>query len=224
MNTIRRAHPWRHALTAVGFALATSISFAVLAQGAVNESMGGSPSWGQTTAVQRETDTNQPSYGYGPGMIWEGYRPNTMYGYGPGMMENGYGPNVMRGCGSDRAWGGYGPGMRRGYGYYGPGVAGYWPGSGGQLSLSLSPKQRQKIGQLRAEHFREQQKLRVRLYEDLGRLRGLMATENPDVGAVGKAFDHLSATRKELFLNRLQMFEKMNKVLTPEQRQILQER
>ncbi len=95
---------------------------------------------------------------------------------------------------------------------------------GGWAGLELSKDQQQKIDQLRQQHFQDKQKLRTQLYQEMARMRSLAATENPDLDAIGKAFDQISSTRKQMFLNRLEMFHKMDQVLTPAQRKTMQER
>ena len=182
-------------------------------------------------------------YGYGPGMMrGYGYGPGSMYGYGPemwgrgygpGMHGYGYGPNMMRGygCGPGTMhgygpgmWGhGYGPGMR-GYGY-GPGMMwGGWHGWQAWGALDLTPDQQQKIEQLQQAQDEKLQALYAQLYQEMGQLHGLMATEQPDPEAVGKAFDQVSATRKKLMLAHLKLRSGIDQVLTSKQRKILKDR
>ena len=172
-------------------------------------------------------------YGYGPGMMrGDGYGPGPMYGYGPGMWGRGYGPG-MHGYG-------YGPGMMRGYGYgpgmmqgYGPGMRGYgygpgmmwggWHGWRAWGGLDLTPDQQQKIEQLQQAQDEKLQALYAQLYQEMGQLHGLMATEQPDAAAVGKAFDQVSATRKKLMLAHVKLRNQIDHVLTPKQRKILKD-
>ncbi|MGB7754732.1 MAG: Spy/CpxP family protein refolding chaperone [Salinisphaera sp.] len=152
------------------------------------------------------------SFGYGPGMMY-GYGPGAMMsGYGPMMMWNGYGP-----AGSH----GYGPGMMSGYGYgmpgYGAGMM-YGYGGGAGSTLNLNAKQRQSLGKLWQTQANQQRQLQEQLYQDMSRMRALMASENPDPNAVGQVYDHMAATRRQLLVNGIRMRNKFENLLTPEQR------
>ncbi|HYW77018.1 MAG TPA: Spy/CpxP family protein refolding chaperone [Gammaproteobacteria bacterium] len=236
MNTKELKHGW-HRVAVPALALtALTIGVAAFAPSGAYTTQDG---YAQAIAAQQDETAQAPQqrwgtgpggaagYGYGPGMMG-GYGPGTPgggYGYGPGMMR-GYGPGVMSG---------YGPGMMRGYGYgpgatwsgyrHGPGMAyGYGPGSRwGWASLDLSPKQQSKIEQLQQSYLRKQKPLYAELYQALGQLHDLVATEKPDADAVGKAFDQVSATRKKLLLDRIQLRGQIEQTLTPEQRKTLSE-
>lgn len=231
MNTKELKHGW-HRVAAPALALTVlTIGVAAFAPSGAHITRNG---YAQAIASQQEETPQTPQqrwgtgpggaarYGYGPGMMG-GYGPGTPgggYGYGPGMME-GYGPGMMRGYGAGATSSGYwhGPGMTYGYG---PGrlMRGGWPLWAG---LDLSAEQQSKIEQLQQSHLQKQQPLYAELYQAVTQLRGLMATEKPDVDAVGKAFDQVSATRKKLLLDRIQLRDQIQQALTPEQRKKLSE-
>ncbi|KEZ78186.1 Spy/CpxP family protein refolding chaperone [Salinisphaera hydrothermalis] len=195
-------------------ALTTALSSPAFAQ---NGMMGGTGQSSAPPAQQTPTNPQTPPYGYGPGMMY-GYGPGAMmYGYGP-MMGNGYGPGGMPGYGP-----GYGAHMGPGYGYgygmhgYGPGMM-YGYGQGVGPGLNLNPKQREALRQQWQKQAGQQQQLRSQLYQDMNQMQSLMAQQNPDPQAVGKIYDRIAKTRRQMLINGVEMRNKFEHTLTPEQR------
>jgi Spy/CpxP family protein refolding chaperone len=139
--------------------------------------------------------------GYGPGMMG-GYGPGMMGGYGPGMM-GGYGPGMM---------GGYGPGMMGGYG---PGMIGGY----GMGVINLSDEQIHKMQKIRSDQMAKM----TSVMDEMWRARNDLykAAQANDKKAMGKAYDELASVRKQAFMLRAEMREKMDSILTKEQKENL---
>jgi Spy/CpxP family protein refolding chaperone len=150
-----------------------------------------------------------PGYGMGPGMMG-GYGPGGGYGMGPGYGRGygyGMGPGMM---------GGYG----RGYGYgMGPGGCGGY--GGGWSALKLSDEQRTKIDKILEDNARQRWELMGKMHEQGWKMRELYASGKADDAALKQAYDTMSAMRKSMFENNLEMRKKIDAVLTKEQREQL---
>ena len=151
-----------------------------------------------SAAVIAGTAVADPQHGgYGPG-----------YGMGPGMM-GGYGPGYgMMGPG-----GGYGPG----YGMMGPG-GGYGPGYGMLGQLNLSSEQLSKINAIHEDLAKKQWDYAGRMREEAIKLQGLMTAEKRDRGAINNQYKKLQDVRQQRFQARLEAQEKIDGVLTKEQK------
>jgi Spy/CpxP family protein refolding chaperone len=148
---------------------------------------------------------SQP-YGMGPG---EGYGPG--YGMGPGMM-GGYGPGYGMGPGMMGGYGpgyGMGPGMMGGYGPWGYGV-------------DLTAEQRAKLAEIRQDMQRKQWALMGKMHEQGSPMYDAFAGGKFDEQAARKAFDAMTALRKQMFENWLEARKRMDAVFTPEQREQMQ--
>jgi Spy/CpxP family protein refolding chaperone len=128
------------------------------------------------------------------------------YGYGHGF---GYGPGMM---------GGVGPG---GWGM-GPGMMGFGFGAWG-AGLDLSQAQVKKIDQIQKAMFDKQWPLMEAMHETM--MQGAWAAPRAklDVDAVMKRAKALSELRLQMLRNRLETQQQMQAVLTPKQREQLQE-
>ncbi|WP_319557978.1 Spy/CpxP family protein refolding chaperone [Thiomicrorhabdus sp.] len=165
--------------------------------------------------------------GYGPGYgMMNGYGPGMGSGYGPGPgMMGGYGPGMGGGYGS-------GQGMRQGYGY-GPGpgmMRGTGPGAQagfgrgmmgayGSLNLNLSQSQIEKMQKIRSDASGKM----TPIMKDMWKARNEVwqATQSGDEKAIAKAYDDMTAVRKQAFMERAKVHQEMQNVLTKEQKQQL---
>ena len=151
-------------------------------------------------------------YGMGPGMMG----PGMMGGYGPGY---GMGPGVM------------GPGMMGGYGQgygMGPGMLGGMMGPGmmggggmdyGMLyQLNLSSDQWSKVNAIHEDLAKKVWELGGKAQEEAFKLRNLMSTENRDRHAISNQYKKLQEVRLQSFQTRLDARERIDAVLTKEQK------
>ncbi len=158
-----------------------------------------------------------PGPGMGPGMMGggPGYGPGGPgYGMGPGMMggEPGYGPGGQ----------GYGPG-------YGPGMmgggmmGGMGPGLGRALwSLDLNDTQRKEVLKVQDELRKKNWELAGKMQDEMAKLRdAYWGSDKRDRAAISAATKQLGALRQQRVENSLDAAERIEKVLTPEQRQQL---
>ena len=152
-------------------------------------------------------------YGMGPGMMGQGYGPG--YGMGPGMMGPGYGYGY--GMGPGMMGQGYGPGYGMGPGAMG----GYGPGYGMLGQLNLTPEQWNKVNTIYQELAKKQWDLNGEMREDAFKLRELMSSEKPDRNAIDQQYKKLQDARRQRFQAQLDAQEKMNGVLTDEQKERL---
>src|SRR5262245_9758542 len=141
-------------------------------------------------------------YGMGPGMM-RGYGPG--YGYGPGMMGDGWGmgPGMM--------WrdGGGGPGMMRGY--------------DGVGATKLTDDQRAQLNKLPDGERPPPWALMGKMLDGQTVLRDLYAQNEPDPKKVGAAYGEIAKLRQQMVELRVQTQNQIQKLLTPEQREQLQE-
>jgi len=171
-----------------------------------------------------------PGYGMGPGMMG-GYGPQGAYGpgsgYGPGYgmgpgMMGGYGPGYM----GPGAMGGYGPGhMGPGMGGYGPGygmgpgmMGGYGPGYGMLGQLNLSPDQWSKINAIQGDLAKTQWGLAGKMHNEAIKLQELLNADTRDRNAISEQYKKLQNIREQRFEARVDAQEKMDGVLTTEQK------
>ena len=148
-------------------------------------------------------------------------------GYGPGMM-GGYG----MGGGMMGGYGGYGPGMMDGYGGgygMGPGMMGaYGPRYGqrgfGILRLpSLTDQQRQQIVQIENDLRKKNWPLMGKLMDEEATLREMYSTGEPNPAAVGAQYRKISALRRQMLENAVAAHNRIDGLLTKEQRGQLQQ-
>ncbi len=144
--------------------------------------------------------------GRGPGMMG-GYGG---YGMGPGMM-GGYGPGY-----------GMGPGLMGGYGGYGmgPGMMGY----GDYHDLNLSSEQRSKITQIRKAMRSKQWDLMDEMIDAEDKLQELYDADKQDAAAINKQYKVIEDLRRQMVDNSVDANNKINAILTKEQRDKLHER
>ncbi|WP_373019612.1 Spy/CpxP family protein refolding chaperone, partial [Thiomicrorhabdus sp.] len=136
--------------------------------------------------------------GYGPGMMG-GYGMGMMGGYGPGMM-GGYGPGMMGGYGMGMM-GGYGPGMMGGYG----------------MGINLSDDQINKMQKIQSEFMKDMFSTMNTMWKARNEMWKAMRSQ--DKKAAGKAIDDMSSAMKEMFMQRMDIQEKMQNLLTKEQKE-----
>lgn len=161
-----------------------------------------------------------PGYHMGPGMTggWgpgQGMGPGMMGGWGPGQ---GMGPGMMGGWGS-----GYhmGPGMMGGWGMGGPGMMGF--GAGRALwMLDLDEKQRAELVKIQDETRKRHWELAGKMHDEMAKMRDAMNTGGKrDREAALAAFDRISALRKQRLEIALDTADRVDQVITPEQREKL---
>ena len=148
-----------------------------------------------------------PGYGMGPGMMGG-------YGPGPGGPRPGHdmGPGMMGEYGM-------GPGMMGGYGM-GPGVGGL--GAGRMLdALNLTDAQRADVNKIRDDLRRKNWDLLGKMQDERAKLRDLYAAEKLDRTAISAAYRRIADLRLQRLDNMLDAQEKLEAILTPEQRKQL---
>jgi len=165
-------------------------------------------------------------YGMGPGMM-RGYGPGGGmmgpggYGMGPGMM-GGYG-DYETGPGMMGPGGGMmGPGMMGGYGDYetGRGMMGDY-GLGQVSRLDLSDQQRDQINKLRDQLRRQHWDIMGKMMDERSKLQDLYAEDKPDPEKIGAVYDEIAKLQKEMVQTRIETRNKIQDVLTPQQREQL---
>ncbi len=148
----------------------------------------------------------------GPGMMG-GYGSHGMMGpgmMGQGMMGQGMGPGMM------------GPGMMGGHGSHGMMGQGMGPGMmGAAPQLKLTEEQRSKISLIQREASREHWTLMGKMHDQHYRMHDVLGSGKLDESAARKAFDEMSAVRKQMFQGMLDTRKKIDAVLTDEQRRQL---
>jgi Spy/CpxP family protein refolding chaperone len=178
-------------------------------------------------ALALATSAQAQGYGMGPGMM-HGYGPGSgMMGPGYGMMgPGGYGmgPGMMGGYGDYET----GPGMMGpGYGMMGPGGYGMGPGMMGgyglgQISgLDLSDQQRDQITKLRDQLRRQHWGIMGKIMDERSKLSDLYAEDKPDAGKIGAVYGDIAKLQKEMVQTRVDSWNKIQDVLTPQQREQL---
>ncbi|MDH3286627.1 MAG: Spy/CpxP family protein refolding chaperone [Betaproteobacteria bacterium] len=149
-----------------------------------------------------------PSYGMGSGMMG----PEMMggYGMGPGMM-GAYGPGYGMGPGM------MGLGMMGGHGM-GPGMMGSGTGYGMLHHLNLTLEQWKSVNAIHEDLAKKQWDLTGKMREEAVKLRNLMTAEQRDRGAITNQYQKLQEVRSQRFQARLDAQEKIDGVLTKEQK------
>jgi nicotinate phosphoribosyltransferase len=161
----------------------------------------------------------KPGPGPGPGMgsgMMGGYGPGGPgYGMGPGMM-GGYGPGGPGGYGPGY---GMGPGMMGG-GMMGGGMMGMGPGMGRALwSLDLSDAQRKEVIKVQDELRKKNWEIAGKMQDEMARLRdAYWGSDKRDRQAISAAYKKLGELRQQRVENSLDAAERIEKVLTAEQR------
>ena len=169
-----------------------------LAACALALTLGGAPT--PLLAAQAQTPP-PPADGYG-------------YGIGPGMMGGGYG-----------GWG-MGPGMMGGYGmgsgmmggYGGPGMRG---GHGWSKWLDLTDAQRSKVNKIQDEARKARWALMGTMMDEQARLRDLYLAPKQDEAAIKATYQALGKLHEQMFDISARAQERMDAVLTQEQREKL---
>ncbi len=149
-----------------------------------------------------------PHAGMGPGMMG-GNRmgPGAGHGMGPGMMGGyGMGPGMMGGNGM-------GPGMMGGYGQGMGGMSG-WNVRG----LGLTPPQEAQVNKMSDELRKKNWEVMGKMQDEAAKLRDLYASDKLDRGAISSAYKRLGELRQSRIENMLEAQEKVEALLTPEQR------
>ncbi|GAA4412242.1 Spy/CpxP family protein refolding chaperone [Quisquiliibacterium transsilvanicum] len=146
--------------------------------------------------------------GHGPG---QGMGPGMMGGSGPG---SGMGPGMM---------GGSGPGMGMGPGIMGGDVAGSGAGRG-LGALDLNESQRTEIAKIQDENRRRHRELMGRMRDEMSRMRDAFSGGTRDRAAIAAALDRMHELRKQRVEQALDGAERIEKLLTPEQREQLHKR
>lgn len=127
-------------------------------------------------------------------------------------MMGGYGPG-----GYGQGYYGMGPGMMSG-GMMGPGMMGGGMGYGMLYQLNLSPDQWNKVNAIHEDLAKKQWDLTGKTREEAYRLRNLMAAEKRDRGAITGQYKKLQELRLQNFQTRLEAQERIDGVLTKEQK------
>ena len=110
-----------------------------------------------------------------------------------------------------------GPGMRGGM--MGPGMMG--GGYGMLYQLNLSSDQWSKVNAIHEDVAKKQWELAGKMREEAYKLRNLMASEKRDRGAITGEYKKLQELRLQSFQARLETQEKIDGVLTKEQKEQL---
>ncbi len=132
---------------------------------------------------------------------------------GYGMMGPGMGYGMMGGGL------GYGHGYGMGHGMgYGMGMMG--PGYGLPVS-NLTDAQREKIAGLQRDMRKDQYERMGDMMEAMEAMHTEMRKAQPDPEAVAKAYDKVSAVRREMLKARVRAHNELRGVLTDEQREQL---
>jgi len=126
------------------------------------------------------------------------------YGPGYGYGMHGMGPGMM---------GGYdvGPGMMRGH------------GMGPYAMLNLSDDQRSKINKIHDAERKQHWAIMGKMMDVENTQRDLLAQSEPDPKKVGAAYAELSKLRQQMLETHVQANNDMQKILTKEQREQLQQ-
>jgi protein CpxP len=92
------------------------------------------------------------------------------------------------------------------------------------LELNLTDQQRAELKEIIAASRSEQEKYRERMREARKNMREVLRAEQFDETALREAFRKSSSVREDLFVLRMKMRDDMRKVLTDEQRAMLEEK
>ena len=156
----------------------------------------GATALGTTALVNAQQGGYGPGYGMGPGMMGGGMMGPGMMGgmMGPGMMGGMMGPGMM------------GHGMTGGMGY------------GLLYQLNLTPDQWSKVNAIHEDLAKKNWELGGKMQEEAFKLRNLMAAEKRDRAAATNQYKKLQEMRLQGFQVRLDTQDKIEGVLTQEQK------
>ena len=185
-------------------------------------------------SAQQPPQQPPPQSGYGPGY---GMGPGMMGGYGPGGgagPRGGYGPGYGPGYHGMGPGGGYGygmgPGIMGGYGD-GMGMGGYGDGMGPWMmgglalrALGLTAAQEAQVNKISDELRRKNWDLLGKMQDEGAKLRDLYGSDKLDRSAITAAYKRLGDLRQARIENALEAQEKIEAVLTPDQRKELRSR
>jgi Spy/CpxP family protein refolding chaperone len=150
-------------------------------------------------------------------------QPQRPYGMGPGMTGD---------CGYGRGGYGMGSGPRGGWGPgygAGPGMMGGWgmgPGMGGALSsLDLPDAQRKQALSILDQVRKSNWELMGKMHDEMAKQReAFLGSEQPDRAAITAANKRMFELRQQMLDNSLDAADKIEKILTPPQREQLKKR
>ncbi|MDH4286455.1 MAG: Spy/CpxP family protein refolding chaperone [Gallionella sp.] len=134
------------------------------------------------------------------------------YGMGPGMMGGyggyGMGPEMMGGHGM-------GSGMMGSYGRgYGMDMMGDWD----LRELNLTADQKDKLAKIRKAMRSKMWPLMGEMMDIRDRLHDLYDADKQDATAINKQYEELGKVRKQMVDNAVDAHNRINDMLTPEQR------
>jgi Spy/CpxP family protein refolding chaperone len=109
--------------------------------------------------------------------------------------------------------GGFGPG-----GGMGPGMMGGGIGYGMLAQLNLTPEQWDKVNAIQEETSKKNWELAGRMQDEMIKLRNMMFSEKRDRSALTNQYKKLQDLRQQRFQARLEVQEKIDGVLTKEQK------
>jgi Spy/CpxP family protein refolding chaperone len=155
-----------------------------------------------------------------PGQPAPGMGPGAGPGKGPGMMQGsggGMGPGMMGGGGMG---GGMGPGMMGGGGMAGGGMG--MGGMGALARLDLNDSQRSQVFKIQDELRHKNWELLGQSQDEQAKLRdAYFVSGKRDRAAIVAAYKRIGELRVQRIENSLDAAEKIEAVLTPQQRESL---
>lgn len=155
-----------------------------------------------TPALADDVD-DAPPYGHGYGWMEPGMMGG--YGHGYGMMgRQGMGPGMMGGYGG-------GHGMMGG------------DGMGPYAMLNLSDDQRSKINKIHDAERKQHWAIMGKMMDKQNAQRDLLAQSEPDPKKVGAVYAEIAKLRQQMLETHVQANNDMQKVLTKEQREQMQQ-
>jgi len=109
-----------------------------------------------------------------------------------------------------------------GYGDYetGRGMMGDY-GLGQVSRLDLSDQQRDQINKLRDQLRRQHWDIMGKMMDERSKLQDLYAEDKPDPEKIGAVYDEIAKLQKEMVQTRIETRNKIQDVLTPQQREQL---
>ena len=173
-------------------------------------------------SAQQPPQQPPPQSGYGPGYgPGGGAGPRGGYGPGYGPGYHGMGPGGGYGMGPGMM-GGYGDGM--GMGGYGDGMGPWMMGSLALRALGLTAAQEAQVNKISDELRRKNWDLLGKMQDEGAKLRDLYGADKLDRSAITAAYKRLGDLRQARIENALEAQEKIDAVLTPDQRKELRSR
>jgi Spy/CpxP family protein refolding chaperone len=177
-----------------------------------------------TMPGSRADEPSRPEYGprgngpmmmNGPGRRWDGESHGDGYGrgygyrYGPGMMGGGFGPGMMGGYGMGGPGMMGGAGMMGGYGYHA--LAG----------LDLTDAQRKQVITIQDDTRKKNWAAMGAMQDEMAKMRDGFWSGERDRKAILAANRRMFDIRQQMLENSLDAADRIEKVLTPEQREQL---